>query len=536
MPLCGAEPDDLNELWLCQNEPGGLDPELDRQFGCEAGCHPCSQDSGTPTRSWAASQDGSRWVRPDPLLESRNAVGEFEVIENLVPQRVMSAANYQLAQCFNPGTAAEHFDLTICECQSQCRTDDAGIPSYIFPTCGVYRGSGWPPLIDCLGRYTGYEPISVSFAGSYLGNLGTVRTTSEAQASHNPTGCTTNAMSLCAGHAESSGCNTSSSYYDGYLADVAEPGLRSLWDWITVPEIAASWHAPTEAENPHADTAEIKLRNDVMEWLERRRASHNLLHQAQSVRRSATDADNHNVSLEEYGALWPPNDEPIPFDLCPAMTTDGAQPLLTGKLRLLETEVVVEYVLQQARLDVAVQMIRERYYEGGSVQQWRYPTRPAIKIRLELELGMRCRFPDDTTAIYTRPWLEDEDPHKETELAILNHARSGVPKVVPDYDGIVFRNSDGDIVTNPPTSMLWEGHMGPFSDPPWELIDNANDIQNGPLEVCCLISRHMQAGLEVMARESHPDSKPGDRGRWLYDGSITIASNGNFEQLCSYLL
>jgi len=524
------DPDD--ERFICQDRDS-------LYWGCDASCHPCVEDSGVPHVDWVSPLDGKRWIRPHPVLESRNASGEYEIIRADSPVRTSPFATYQLAQCFVPASGQELFKSTICDCPELCRSGDLGLQYRPFPTCGVYQGSGWPPHIQCAGLLYPLGPIAVSFGGSHLHNLGTVRTTTEALVTHMPSGCTDNAMALCAGHVHSGPCSLTGGYWEGYIADIVG-SYRGLWDWLDVREINAQFHVPDEDDYPLAEVAEIELRNDVLAWLERDRArgaaGNTHMDEVDSMRRGQNDYVNVNSQLEQFERLWPPNDAPIPLDKCPAITAEGGGALLTGRLRELGTPVLVDYVLQSVRFQVAFQVIRRLTETTGEIPRIYRPLYPAVRIRLEMQMGLRCRFPGAAPS-YVRWHLDENHPRRETELSIETTPNRGWARVVPDYDVIDYRDRHNRPVV-PPLDLVWHGHLGPLSDPPWPNIMGEDLWDYYTRVTCCLMAKGMYAepgeegGLRVPARESHPESHTRGRNRWDCTGDIVLSANQSFHGTC----
>ena len=507
-----------------------MSPDLDfggQQTGCEVGCFLCNVSDGALDIVGVYSV-GTRWVRPSVRLESRDAHGRRQPLISNVPRLMpRGLTHYELAPCFTqrhlvPGE--EHFNLSICDCPFTFDPVDGWFPCLGLPpatlvpgkmcACWAFLGYGWPPRsglfnVLCTGIFLGAEPVDLRFLSGRIGQAALVRTDE----------CTSNLGVLCWGHTENSDCDLDPG--EEYYND-----RRDVWNFCHSRIRARFVEHPDAPDNFQAG---IAARNVVMEFLENDTDLGNagLMHfdQLNSARRSEED-QNRNSQLETWSRSWPTqgDPDPIPWDDLPVVME-----FPNSKLVNTQFPVLAKYVIIGASVEMSMVLHRISEFDGlfpdrdGSEVE--NPTYPIIRIRIDVQMGMRVRFADGDPQFLDRTWRAPDDPERTVLLTIDSGYNQPFARVLPaNMDQITYIDPEGRTLAPPPL-IRWDGHLGFFSNPQttdrfhhgmWTTPGNPQVLRNH-----CRAMAAGFDGLQIPALESHPDRDEGQRKR-IGTGHMTI--------------
>ena len=546
--------------WACMvpgAQTGGVNV-----VGCELGCAPCGDDPAVLQSSLGVSSLGLRWARPGAMepdqtftiaRESRHADGSRRPLVSNTPVRLPKAQTFfQLAPCFNnfgreafnTGPLGTQDVATICGCgPTVCPPVDED-PVFLFAglmnSCYVFSGVEWPPrFFICTGipggNY-GWAPITFPMAPGNVGNVamarvGRVEHADEVKASQ---ACTSQLLSLCRGNLEPGGpCTTYPDVPGGFYNTGLNSGSRNAWSFCRIDELEPTF--VKDPTGPDTYLAEVDAKNAVLAYLKADRD----LGGSGLLKFDQLDGSESNNSLDFYDRGWPvissPEDIP-PFETLPRVTTFPGSHLEGSGEPLL-----AEYVITEAFIQMSIVLHRVESHDplvGSTPAPSSEETLPLVRIRINVIMGMRVSFSEAGPNVLSRPWA---DPPDTIPLTIENRPGARFPRVLPaNADRIVYIDDEGRTL-RPPPLVVWEGHLGFFSDPPTRnRFSRWYEDQVGSTDIaheCCAMNYGLSfpppvgrpedppeegdTGLIIPAMESHADDAEGER-RKIWDGHLTI--------------
>jgi hypothetical protein len=429
-----------NQIYAC------MDPGLDfgvgsNVVGCAVNCAPCETHPQHLMYQVGLNNNAPRrWVRPSTARESRAADGLNHGLRAGTPIRLPRTPVYvEIAPCFTQTSGGgvplsvteEHFNMELCDCpfapfvlpdgaHSPCPAlspDEIVYRDGPIPSCWWFYGNKWPPasLVDTMGcpsfRY-GHTPMLVALiSGGLAGEFRNLRLDNgpynEYPRLRYMGGCATSVGVLCWGHTEQSRCNAEEEFDPGYYNED-----RSAWDYCYVDATNASFVAPSgsDAEWTAIQAAKTAaLQHIATKTLPADGEGVTSFYQLDSRRRYATDAQNFNPQITDWTRSWNMfgNAATLLFDQLPVICEFPG-----SYLKCSGHSVVVEYVLASVLWEMSFIPYRQKDWPltvGSPSSQQVFAAYPMIQHRIELNMGLRVRFPDSDPRYITRSWLKTPD-------------------------------------------------------------------------------------------------------------------------------
>lgn len=521
--------------------PAAQGGQADYRGACAVSCRPCIQDDPqTFEPNVGVSTSGHRWLRPNNLMESRDAYGRYPFIGSAEPVRLpypWSWHQISMVWCMS-WTAAmwqefwlEHIceaDLKTCLTAPECPA-----PPYFLKhaTWWWMRGGQYrfpPNELICTGNYLGAEAQPVRFDVGSLGNAGFVSTGK----SNAGTGgaCSPSFAALCSGkglepHGE---CD---SHYQGsqFPADYFVEN-RSIWDRFYILNMAASLVA--DSNSPDQDPAAIAANKTALAWL----CGHYADIGMDQVDHTAGDNANLDWSARGWndsGSLYP-TIEDVPHVLA---SWPGC------RLRYSGHAVIAELV--PWNIAIRMSFVPLRVDDRAVCEGWigdpllrsekMNATYPLIKLQIEMLLGVRARFVEEGPHQHVRNWLPADDPTRVVDLAITNRTNERFP-VVTAPDEIVYVDEIGrEFDGRPPLTVRWLGCVEPLTRHEWaDVFAHAYYAGLGETtarKLCCGLAKGM-GNVTVHAEASHVDETTEAAADRLYTGSVRIGVNHQVGGYC----
>jgi len=546
MPRCSwFEPD---QTYAC------IDPDVDYGQvvlnGCDVNCYPCDTDTESFLYSIGLNTIGpARWIRPSTAKESRNAYGIAEPVIARVPIRTPRVSTYfEISPCHkqrdNSGAldiTEEIFLLHLCSCPwrpfqhsdgtwNPCPEIDPGVdPVYrpgLIPTCWWFNQNDWPPRpmisMACTSYRYGHGPMLVIFPQGLIREFANLRVL----AGGNVGGCATNVGVFCWGHREENRCHAENEWGTEYYND----SHVGIWDFAYTNATGACFVAPTGLSEEHQ--AIVDAKNAALSYLATRQlpADGDVVknfEQLDSPRRHASPGQNLNSNLTLWDRSWNMygGAVTIPYSRLPTVCEfPGSYLLASGH------SVIVEYVIVSAEWTMSLVAHRRKEKPIGDFPTSRMinPTYPMVRHQIEINMGLRVRFPDDAPRYLQRTWLETPDQIELTIPAM----DSPLPRIEPSgLDKIIYVDAQSRRLP-PPLRVVWEGERGFFSDPATEDVFDHDYWDENPQTNqyhCNALARgfggiggSLTDWFSVPAVESHPEHAAGDRKR-IWGGEVTIS-------------
>lgn len=386
--------------------------------GCGLHCYPCDATEFAPGE-FGASIYGRRWLRPSAEFESRTAHGIWKFLRSGNPFETCellpgaTATAHELANCWQQISTGAGFPVTewfetqernvhLCDCdggdnecsEGPCRLyiDHGGWST----TCAAFHGAGWPPdgsgvgiygnNFQCTGKLAGDKLIPVRPRGGGLYNFYPFSVgASEDRVYRN--GCTSNAAVRLWGHHENGGeAGCAPPFWDEDYGDNYYNQHQYQIFWHLICNKFAARFGDDVGEY-FSDGPQIKLRNRVMEWLEKdidaKSEGRTALWQWASARDGSNNlADNFNSQLSYFGASY--GDLDIPIGERP-----GVIPI-HGILRKSGYPIEGVYFIARADLRADVVLHHVDYHVPCHyIELETRPVYPQVKISCKIIMGIR---------------------------------------------------------------------------------------------------------------------------------------------------
>jgi len=520
-----------------------IDPSQDfgggaELVGCDVNCFPCQTDTeGFRENIGVNPVDACRWVRPSTTKWSCNAYGINAPLRAGIPQRLPRiGAYYEIAPIYTHVDTnqnflcLEHFNINLCavpllqywdaeaEEWTKCPNWLVGFTPYYAPgkrpTCWWFFGNSWFPGVDmqCQSVHYGWRPMLVHMRPGPIGEYAHLRLGQ---------GCANNVGALCWGHRKDNRCHAEHEYETDYYTGEH----HSIFNYVLVDASAATFATPDGSDDEWAAIQAAKTA--ALNYL----ATHDLpqdgdviknFDQLNSARRYASPDVNHNATLTLLDRSWNMygGAVTVSYRQLPTVCEFSGSYLLASGHR-----VVVEYVIVSAEWTMSLVAQRRKSkpldQEGAPPSTQLYGVQPMVRHRIEINMGLRVRFPDGDPRHLERTWLETPD-HVVLTIPPMD---SPWPRVEPaGMDRIIFADSAGRVL-HPPLRVVWEGERGNFSDPPTEdIFDHDYWLANPTTDEyhCKALARGFtDPPFPTPAVESHPEHAVGDRKR-IWGGQVTL--------------
>lgn len=542
MPYCpDVYPWFLGEESIHACQDPGNQPGQAVDVGCGSCCRAFDLLSDNfQTSTVGVSATGSRFLRPSPTFESRNAYGDYTWVASDVPVRLPLVSCHQLAMCWQMnfgGVAAEFWDDSICSCKFFCPGDPGHgcwIPRFNrIQTCQWYIGYDSPPEMYCTGIYLGDQPETIMFAAGSLGQAAFVSLGDwEHQWGMSMGGAVSNVLAMCRWKAPE--CEEDCELYAGSLfpGEYVSPN-HSIWNRVYVRQIAAEMYCDPESPDPdHARIAGLK--NRALAWLadDASQGFDGICHLDQM--------DGSLTAIDWWSREW-------------SAASMASMPVVATwpncRLRWSGLPVIADWVVASASIEASIVLYRRRTLAScqatqSDLHKCRHLLnyRASIRLRVRMAMALRARFATDGPHQLIRDWLPEDADGRVVDLQIENRQNERVPRVLPVLpvngraaDHIVYVDGDGyEFADLPPLDAVWWGEQGPLCEGGWpNLFPDEWYVAYNNWSIggeCCGVGKGFH-DVRVASLESDPDADAGERQK-LYSGFVRIGVDHELGGLC----
>ena len=535
---------EAEEAWTCQppqNQPGNYRYRI----GCSPGCLPEIQDLPWLVDSIGAG-NGGRFLRPDNVLESRNARGQYEWLKSGMPARMPASTRHQVAMCWQDdegGQPVEFWERSICQCKFFCPSTPGGCWWFRFSpkqTCHWYTGLNYPPQVECTGKYLGDVPRTVSLVGGELGQVAVFSTGRWTyQSIDTMGGMSSDVGVLCWGQPapESGGCNPSGPYEPGPLDHFHE--YHNVFDDIYLWQIAASFVVDEASPQPD-QAARARIKNMALAWL-----ADDSAQGADSL--TSLDRISHsgsNASLTRWQREWRAHawGETVVLAVWPNCRLRHSRLPVRVEVRVVAAEIRASVVAYRQRMTTPCQGISGTLARHMAL----YNAHPMIQLRVRLELALWAELDGDGPHQLVRSWLPEDDPGRVVDLEVNNWLTFRYPTVTEPEEIVYVDDAGRQFDGMPPIDVEWAGEMHPLTvhtspdvyDHEYRLALPGSSDQIAKWH-CCGLAKGM-SDMRVAARESHPEvtvdpeAEPlGYTGRHqVVEGFVRMGFRYNLDGMC----